>query len=341
MRIDVIIESNLSAEEFLRLGSLAEEFGLRAIWVPNNANGRDAFVNFAPLALQHGSIRMGPIAVSPFELHPYKMAISLLTLNELAAGRAQIVVGGGGGTLEAMGQKPRRMVRAVRESLEILQAAAAGATLSYQGEVFAIPWLDTRWVTQAAPRVYAGANGPQMLRTGARYADGIMVSDFTPERVSWARQIIDPVLAGRGIDLAVYPVNNFWAWHVKPTREAALREARIWLCVRGTIYPDYIHDVVDADEARIVTDHLASFTQAYYNKSPEIEGVPDEIIDKICVRGTSASSYAELDHEIERFQAFAAAGLTEIALKVYAEPEAAIRTIGEYIVPAVQDRQRL
>lgn len=337
MRIDVIIESNQSAEDFRRLGSLAEEYGLGAVWVPNNANGRDAFVNFAPLAMQPGVIRMGPIAVSPFELHPYKMAISLLSLNELAAGRAQIVVGGGGGTLEAMGRRPQRMVRAVRECLEILHGAAEGGTFSYKGELFPVPWLDTRWVTQPAPRVYAGANGPQMLRTGARLADGIMVSDFTPERVSWARAIIAPILETRGRQPAAFPLSNFWAWHVKATREAALREARIWLCVRGTIYPDYIRDVVDADEAKIVTDHLASFTQAYYDKSPEIEGVPDAILDKICERGTSASSYDDLDTEIARFKGFAAAGLTEIALKVYAEPEEAIRTIGEHIVPALQN----
>lgn len=335
MRVDVIIESNKTPADFERLGRLAEEYGLGAIWVPNNANGRDAFVNFAPLALAGGTIRMGPIAVSPFELHPYKMAISLLSLNEMADGRAQIVIGGGGGTLEAMGKKPRRIVRALREALEIVRAAAQGDTLNYGGELFPIPWLDTRWVTAAPPVVYAGANGPQMLRTGARLADGIMVSDFTPERVGWARNIIDPLLAERGLVPAQFPLNNFWAWHVKPTRAAALREARIWLCVRGTIYPDYIRDVVDEAEARIVTDNLASFTQAYYEKSPDIAGVPAELLDKICERGTSASSYDDIDREVERFKAFAAAGLNEIALKVYDEPEAAIRMIGKHIVPAV------
>ena len=43
-------------------------------------------------------MRMGPVAISPFELHPLKMANQLLTLNEFAGGRANIVVGGGGGT---------------------------------------------------------------------------------------------------------------------------------------------------------------------------------------------------------------------------------------------------
>ena len=39
---------------------------------------------------------MGPVALSPFELHPLKMANALLTLNEISGGRANLVIGGGG-----------------------------------------------------------------------------------------------------------------------------------------------------------------------------------------------------------------------------------------------------
>ena len=336
MRIDLIIESDKTPADFKRLGRLAESYGFGTIWIANNANGRDPFVNFSPLAMDSNTICMGPIAVSPYELHPYKMAVSLLSLNELSGGRARIVVGGGGGVADAMGKKPDRPVRAVRECLEILAAASAGGTVTYNGEMYPISWLDTRWVTQPAPLVYAGANGPQMLKSAARHAPGIMVSDFTPGRVGWTREIIDPELAQRGIDPAGFPLNNFWAWHVKESREEAQREARIWLCVRGTIYPDYIRDVVDESEAAIVTQHISSFAKAYYRKSPDIEGVPDDILEKIVDRGTSASALADIDREVERFREFERAGLTEIALKVYDDPEESIRIIGEYLIPALK-----
>jgi len=336
MRIDVIIESNKTPEEVVRLGKLAEDYGLGGVWVANNANGRDAFVNFTPLAQQSEKIKIGPIAVSPQELHPLKMAISLLSFNELSGGRGQIVVGGGGGTAQAMGVLTDKPVKAVRECIEILELAAKGEPGSYAGDIFPISWIDTSWVTQSPPMVYVGANGPQMLKSAARHAPGIMLSDFVPERVSWVHEIIDPVLKERGENSATYPLNNFWAWHVKDSKEAAHREARIWLCVRGTIYPDYIRDVVDEDEAKIVTENLNSFTQAYYKKDPHIKGVPDEIVDKIVERGTSSSTTDEIDREIERFREFENAGLNEIALKVYDEPDKAIRIIGEKIVPALQ-----
>jgi alkanesulfonate monooxygenase SsuD/methylene tetrahydromethanopterin reductase-like flavin-dependent oxidoreductase (luciferase family) len=335
MRIDVIIESDMSAEGFAELGKLAEDYGLGGIWVANNANGRDPFVNFTPFAMQSSRIAMGPIAVSPFELHPLKMGLSLLSLNEIAKGRAQIVVGGCGGVAENIGQRPKQVLQPMRECIEILNMMAAGEPGKYAGEVFPVAWLDTRWVTQPPPMIYAGANGPKMLKAAAEYAPGIMASDFTHERIRWLRDIINPVLEARGVDPAPYPVNNFWAWHVKDDPAEAIREARIWLCVRGTIYPDYIRDVVDEDEAKIVTDNISSFTKAFYNKSPDIEGIPDEIIDKIVEHGTSASCMDDIAKEVARFKEFERAGLTEIALKVYGEPEKAIRTIGEHIVPAL------
>ena len=114
-----------------------------------------------------------------------------------------------------------------------------------------------------------------------------------------------------------------------------MREARIWLCVRGTIYPDYIRDVVNEEEAQIVTKHISSFAKAYYKKDPEIFGVPDEIINKIVDRGTSASCLADIGREVERFREFERAGLSQIALKVYGDPEQAIKDIGKHIVPAL------
>jgi 5,10-methylenetetrahydromethanopterin reductase len=335
MRIDLIIESDKSAADFTRLGQLAEDYGLGGIWVANNANGRDPFVNFTPFAMQSKRIAMGPIAVSPFELHPLKMALSLLSLNEIANGRAQIVVGGGGGVAENIGNRPGRVIQPMRETIEILNMAARGEAGSYPGEVYPITWLDTRWVTQPPPMIYVGANGPKMLKSAAEYAAGIMASDFTPERIKWLHSIIDPVLEARDITPSTYPVNNFWAWHVKEDPAEANREARIWLCVRGTIYPDYIRDVVDEDEAQIVTDNIGNFAKAFYKKSPDIKGIPDEIIDKIIARGTSASALENIDIEVERFKEFERMGLNQIALKVYGEPEKAIHDIGKHIVPAL------
>ena len=174
-----------------------------------------------------------------------------------------------------------------------------------------------------------------MLHAAAAYADGIMVSDFTPGRIRRVREQIAPVVEERGLAGNALPLSNFWAWHVKSSREEAHREARIWLAVRGTIYPDYIGDVVDESEAKVVTANLKSFLLAWQNRSPEIVGVPEPLLEKIVDRGTSASTIAEIGREVERFREFRDAGLSEIALCIYSDPEGAIRLIGEHLVPAL------
>lgn len=335
MRIDVILESSLPPERIAALGLLAERHGLGGVWVSSMSDARDPFINFVALAQATRRIRMGPIAISPFDLHPLKMAASLLTLNEVARGRAQIVVGAGGSIASNIGVKPRRVVRAVRECVEILEAAATGKPLRYRGELFRIDWYHPSWVQSPPPAIHVGANGPQMLKAAARYADAVMVSDFVPEHVRRSRAIIDAGLREAGREPAGFAMSNFWAWHVKESREEAEREARTWLTVRGTLYPPYIDHVLDPDEAAIVNGNIKAFFQAYSRKSDVIEGVPPEIVQKLVDRCTSASSLAELDREIERLRDFERAGLTAIALRIYDNPEATIRVLGERVVPAL------
>lgn len=336
MRVDLILQPHLAASEVAALGQLAETYGITGVWVSNHLDGRDPFVNFVPLAERTTRLSMGPTALSPFELHPVKMASLLLTLNEISLGRAHVAVGGGGGTLETMDIKPERMVRAVRECLEILRLATSDKPVSYRGELFRLRWLDTSWAKARPPALMAAANGPQMLRTAARYADGIMTSDFTPGRVRWARTIIDPVLQETGRDPAAFPLINFWAWHVKASREQAHREARTYLMARGTIWEPYIHDVVTEEEADIVARHYPAFVRAY-RKSPEIAGVPEDLISKIVERGVAAAGLADIGREIERLREMRRAGATGVALCLYDDPAESIRMIGEHVVPALKD----
>jgi 5,10-methylenetetrahydromethanopterin reductase len=337
VRIDIILESSNSPERVLELGRLAEDCGLGGVWVSNMNDARDPFINFVPLAMQTRRIRLGPIAVSPFELHPLKMASSLLTLNEVSKGRAQLVIGAGGGTANAMGIKPVRVVRAVRECAEILRLAGTGQPVRYKGELFEVKWYNPSWVRSPPPAIYLGANGPQMLKAAPRHADAIMVSDFVVDHVRRSRDIVDESLAGAGKDPARFTMSNFWAWHVKETRAEAEREARIWLTVRGTLYPPYINEVLEPDEADLVNRNIGAFIRAYNRKSDAIEGIPPGILSKLSQRCTSACAITDLDQEIERLRSFARAGLTEIALRIYDQPADTIRLLGQRVVPALAE----
>ncbi len=115
MEIDIILNEFASPHEAAELGLLAEGYGLRGVWSANYGWSRDPFFTLSLLADRSSKIRLGPMAVSPAELHPLKMANLLFSLNELSNGRAMIMVGGGGAVLQSIGKERERMIRSARE----------------------------------------------------------------------------------------------------------------------------------------------------------------------------------------------------------------------------------
>lgn len=337
MRIDLILEANHSGARLAELSQLAERYGLGGVWVSNMHDARDPFINFVQTALATRRITIGPVAVSPYELHPMKMAASLLTLNELSGGRAHIgIAAGGGGAPTAMGMAPDRRLRAVRECVEILKLASTGKPLQYKGEIYKVLYYHPSFAGGPPPMVWVCANGPQMLRSAAAYADGIFVGDHTPEDVGRMRAIVDARLAELDRSPAGLRFNNFWAWHVKETREQAHREARRWLAIRATPYPEYYYrDLLPEDEMQIIWKNRAAIIRAFNKGSDVIEGIPTDIMERFVDKATSASGLDRLDHELERLRRFRAAGLTEIALRIYENPEWTIRLLGERVVPVL------
>ena len=93
--------------------------------------------------------------------------------------------------------------------------------------------------------------------------------------------------------------------------------------------------MLEPDEAAIVNRNINNFIRAYNRKSDVIEGVPADIMERFVDRATSASSVANLDHEIDRLRRFKVNGLTDISLRIYENPEWTIRLIGEQVIPAL------
>ena len=107
MDIDIILEPDVSPQQMTELGVEAERLGIRALWSSNYHMHYDAFLALAPVAAATSRIILGPLAISPWEMHPLKMANAVLTLNEMSKGRAMIGVSGGGNILGALGWKAR------------------------------------------------------------------------------------------------------------------------------------------------------------------------------------------------------------------------------------------
>ena len=335
MEIDIILNEFTSPHAAVELGLMAESYGLRGVWSANYAWSRDPFMTLSLLADRSARIRLGPMAISPTELHPLKMANLLLALNELSNGRAMIMVGGGGAVQSAMGKKRERMIRSVRECLEILKGASPDKTMNYDGEIHKVWGYKPAWATDKLPLIYYGANHPQSRRLAAQLADGVITSDFV---VPLMKEFVEQTYAdleAAGRSPADFRISNFWAWHIQEDAEASAREARRELMLRGWLGEQYFAPFLDEDEVKLMRDHEQDFLNAFLHGTDIIENVPPELVSKMIENISFVGGLDQIDHAIETLRAFADAGLTEIALRVHDDPADAIRLIGERIAPAL------
>lgn len=335
MKVDVILSPDTSPAEILELGLLAEQYGIQSVWSSNYPSSRDPFLTLAPLALQSKTLRLGPLVVTAYEQHPFKTAKALATLNELCDGRANILIGGPTGVNAAMGMDASRMVGRVRETVEVVKQAGPEHKLNYNGKIFQVWNYQPAWATHTRPRIYVAANMPQMMKMSAAVADNIMVGDPLPERFSATLSMLDGYLAEQGRSRDQLRISGLVAWHVKPERAASVHEARSQLALRGMLDRWYLHEFLTPEECDLVESRRNDFFKAYKNNSSVIPGVPEGILDKLVDNLSIWGTPADLEPQIERLQELGRRGLQEVALKLHEDQFAALRLIGERVVPAL------
>ena len=97
----------------------------------------------------------------------------------------------------------------------------------------------------------------------------------------------------------------------------------------------YISPFLDADECDVVEQNFGAFAQAYIRNTHEIEGVPDSLVEKLVDNLTFTGGLDDIDDFIDQLLEFKSAGLTEFAIRLYANPEQSIRLLAERVMPAL------
>jgi alkanesulfonate monooxygenase SsuD/methylene tetrahydromethanopterin reductase-like flavin-dependent oxidoreductase (luciferase family) len=307
MRVGVVLDGRRSAAEIAELARLAETYGFSHIWLSGGARTKDHFVRLALAAAATRRIRLGPIAVSPFEMHPVHIGLALLTLDEIAPGRACLVLGAGGDLAATLGLPKRGRVDG----------------------------LFSPWSRVAMDRLYLGANRPRMLRLAARKADGAMVTDMPLGYLGTLVARIRAELTEANRDPRSFVVSNWFVWNVQETRAEAERLARRGLGFR--LY--YIRDVAPSiglgeAEARELAEKQPEMLRAIF-QGQEPWSPPPPVADRLIEHLTLTGDRRGLDACLGRLLEFARLGLAEIALAPHGDPAAAIKLIGEAVIPTV------
>ena len=336
MEIDIILNEFTSPQEAAELGLMVEGYGFRGVWSANYGASRDPFFTLALLAERSSKIQLGPMASTPVEMHPLKIANLLFALNDLSNGRAMIMLGGGGAVSQSMGKGRERFIGKVRECLEILKGVSPSEAMNYKGEFYKMFGYKPVWATDTPPQIYFGSHHPQTRRLSARLADGLITSDFVPSLMKDFVIATHADLKAAGRSPADFRISNFWAWHIKEDAAASMREARRELMLRGWLGEQYFAPFLEPDEVKFMRDHEQDFLNAFIRSTDVIENVPNDLINKMIENISFAGGLDQIDGAIETLKEFANAGLTEIAIRVHDDPAEQIKLIGERVLPALQ-----
>jgi 5,10-methylenetetrahydromethanopterin reductase len=126
----------------------------------------DTYVLLAMAARATSSIRLAPFVDNPVMRHPATLAGSIATVDEVSAGRAELVLGAGDTAVRWVGRRPA--------TVSDLEQATALTRLLLAGEPADLGAARPARLVHARPvPVWIAASGPKTLRMAGRVADGV------------------------------------------------------------------------------------------------------------------------------------------------------------------------
>ncbi len=339
MKLGVVLNGQRSASEIGELARLAEQQGFAHLWLSGGSRTKDHFLRLASAAARTKRIQVGPVAISPFEMHPVRIGLSLLTLNEMADGRASIVLGGGGDLAATLNLPLKDRVQAVAETVDVIHLLGRGGEINYRGRIFQTRSLFSPWQNVSVPPIYVGANRPKMLAMAAEKAEGVMVTDMP---LSYVKGLVDHVRRGlvrARRDPRKFGMNNWFVWNVQDTEEEALRFACRTLGFRLYYFRDVAASIgLTSAQALDLGRRQSDMIRAIFEgRDPYVppKNVTETLIDHLTITG----SQQHLDKFVERLLEFEKQGLNEMGLAVEGNPVSAIKLLGEKVLPLVQRKE--
>ena len=264
------------------LGVAAEKAGFDAVFSSSHYNNRDPFLALSRIAARTDTVNVGPGVANPYETHPVTLASRTATLHEASDGRAVFGIGAGdASTLANLGYDRDRPLRRVLEAFTVARQLWNGERVDHEG-TFTATDAGLNYDVGDVP-VYVGAQGPDMLRMGAKHADGILFNGSHPRDVAWAADRVEEGLEGRprerdGLDFAVFASVSV-ADDADAAREAARRP--VAFIAAGAARPTLDRHDVDPGRAEAIGDRIAS---GEFRAADDL--VTDRMLDAFCIAGT-------------------------------------------------------
>ncbi len=282
-----------------------EALGYEDVWSLESYT-TEAFSPLAAVAMLTGRMRLGTAIVPVFTRPPALIAMSAMTVQQLSGGR--FVLGMGISSPQIIGQWMgvpfERPLARVRDTVAAVRAAMSGEKVTYKGRTVSVNGFRLDMERSAGPPpIFLAIQGSRMCRLAGEIADGMITNFITPEALP--RMLGDVAEGARA------------AGREAP-REVICRiltivdedPERVGSAMRRHMTPYLITPGYNRFFAEIGFEQEAEKALRLWNageRKEATEVVSDRMINDIYLAGSAG-------HCRERLKAFAAAGVTAVAL---------------------------
>jgi 5,10-methylenetetrahydromethanopterin reductase len=318
-----------SVPEMVRLARRAERRGFESVWMAETRMTRDAFTPVAAMAAATERIKLGTGIVNVYTRGPVVIAISFLSLEELAPGR--ILMGLGTGSplvLRPQGVAFERPLTRLREYVEVLRPLVRGQEVTYGGQAVQLDrarvedvLADDGAASSARQMpLYLGVTGPRALELAGELADGVLMNVCLPTSYVETRLALverGAARAGRSledIDVAMIVLAS-------PHADSAVGKdrARRFIALYLSLFPNI------AKETGLPAELAASTRQIF--QAHGLDAASDQVGDDVVGLLTAAGTPDECRARIEEYRS---AG---VALPVLIGVEGALDDVVETLAP--------
>lgn len=348
MKVSLQLLPEQPADELMEAIELADRLGYYACYSADEIYHKDPWLLFAAAADRTEQIRMGPCVSPIYMREPTYIAQLAATLDELSAGRAEVVFGIGNIAMlgqygiEWRGTKP---IARLREAHQVMRTILDEGAIDFSGDFFSYAGITTaaRPVQGHLPLKIGAMGGPKSMEVAGEIADGLHTAcAYSSEALRYAVEHCRIGAERAGRTLADLDLGDSLLGAIAPDAEVARRAGRVLAAFYIPSMPPALlkrHGI----EPEAVKPISAAFAEGSVRRALEL--TPDDVADRLMLAGTPddwirwlTDSYAPagLNHTLvsftDPFTLEAWAGVRVDGLPSLAEQ---VRLVGEEVLPAV------
>jgi probable F420-dependent oxidoreductase len=331
MDFGVVLQNNPPASAVVERMRQAEDAGFSYGWTwDSHVLWQEPFVIYSRILDATSAMTVGPMVTNPGTRDWSVIASLFATLNEMYGNRTVCGIGRGDSARRVIGQPPMTLAT-LSQAMTVIKGLAEGREVIHHGQPLRIPW-----VRDGRLEIWMAGYGPKALKLTGEQADGFILQTADPDIARWTIGAVRSAAkeAGRDPDaITICVAAPAYVGDDLPHQREQLR----WF---GGMVGNHVADLVarygtEGPVPRALTDYIAGrqgYDYAHHGKSdnPDVDFVPDEIVDRFCLVGP-ASAHAE------RLRELAEAGADQFALYLMhdQEPET-LAAYGKEIIPALR-----